>query len=555
MSATFSSTATQCSSARQNLIGFLSIALAAFIVQILAFAPVFNLYDDGIIAFGAMRVLGGEIPYRDFWSMYGPGQFYAVAGLFAAFGTDDLTVRLYGITLKALSTATCFSLVRLNTGPLVAMGAAAIGFLVLFGMQLDGFPVFPALLLLMLAILSLPRSSNPAAPRLLLTGAIIGLAALFRHDLGFYFCLALAAMVSHQQFVSRANKTEALWHTGRICSGYALGVLVVLLPVFLLLLRAAGAEDLWFNLVLAPATIYADHRALPWPGSDLLAISRHHYSVLAEYAVYLPFLALPILLLTHIRLRRQRTYTAQPERSSLLVLLAVCSLLFTLKGSVRVSAVHMLPAILLSVICLASLWPQLRPGLIRAPASLALLLVSAVLAGAACLPGIQLVKNNLSQNLDHWLSTPVQLPCQDSQLPRGHCVAVDADYQRASDYILAHTQPGDPIYVGSGRHDKVFVNAVGLYFLLDRSSATYWHELHPGIQTQARVQQEMIDSFTRQPPRLAILDERWDSMQEPNASAQSSGNHALDVFFREHYTESARFGPIRVLQPIAAAFE
>ena len=37
---------------------------------------------------GACRVLAGDVPYRDFWTMYAPGQFYAVAGLFAAFGRE-----------------------------------------------------------------------------------------------------------------------------------------------------------------------------------------------------------------------------------------------------------------------------------------------------------------------------------------------------------------------------------------------------------------------------------------------------------------------------------
>ena len=38
-------------------------------------------YDEGLILSGAAQVAQGALPYRDFWSMYGPGSFYLLAGL------------------------------------------------------------------------------------------------------------------------------------------------------------------------------------------------------------------------------------------------------------------------------------------------------------------------------------------------------------------------------------------------------------------------------------------------------------------------------------------
>ena len=45
---------------------------------------------------GVLRVLEGQVPYRDFWIMYAPGQFYAIAGLFWIFGSECL---VQGITV------------------------------------------------------------------------------------------------------------------------------------------------------------------------------------------------------------------------------------------------------------------------------------------------------------------------------------------------------------------------------------------------------------------------------------------------------------------------
>ena len=76
------------SNARPILI--ICITLILFVValaylQIGTFLPL-NVYDEGIIAFGAVRVMDGQIPYRDFWTQYSPGQLYVLAGLFQVFG-------------------------------------------------------------------------------------------------------------------------------------------------------------------------------------------------------------------------------------------------------------------------------------------------------------------------------------------------------------------------------------------------------------------------------------------------------------------------------------
>lgn len=59
-------------------------------------------YDEGLITVGAMRVLAGEMPHRDFWSNYAPGQYYLVAALFRLVGPSLLAERLFATIVCAL---------------------------------------------------------------------------------------------------------------------------------------------------------------------------------------------------------------------------------------------------------------------------------------------------------------------------------------------------------------------------------------------------------------------------------------------------------------------
>jgi len=137
--------------------------------------------------------------------------------------------------------------------------------------------------------------------------------------------------------------------------------------------------------------------------------------------------------------------------------------------------------------------------------------------------------------------------CTNPSLPTLRCTSTDHDYINAAIYVREHTTSDDRIYVGVGRHDKIFINAVAFYFFSERQPVTKWYELHPGIQTQARIQAEMISEMENNPPKMIILDERWDKVEEPNLSKTSSGVNLLDDYLKNKYAEKIRFGPIRIL--------
>lgn len=530
---------------RRN-IDFWLILLAAFLLQVIAFDPNVNPYDEGIILAGAQSVFEGKLPYRDFWTMYGPGQFYLTSWLFSLFGPSDLVVRGIGLLAKSLIVALGFLAIRKTAGWAFAFAGAVVVLGILIGQRQDAFPVFPATALALGALLLLDEGRRGRASRLVAAGVLTSLAACFRHDLGAYCAAAsvLALCVDGWLGVKGADSLPRGRRVMGNVSRYVLGILLVGLPVAAFFLVQVPFPDLYENLVYIPSVIYPGVRALPWPGLDIAKALFSRSQQVVLLAVYVPFLVCTAALLLEIRSRSR----AGGADSFLVSVIALTGLLFTLKGLVRVSNIHMVQSLVLSAIVLPSMllgaarqnWRgRLLAAVALAPAAGLLILL--------CWPGLRAVGSGAGglSGADGSLIAR----CVEPRLPRLRCADADPRYIEAAKFVAEHSGAADRIYVGAGRHDKLFINPVAFYFFAARTPATKWYELHPGVQTQRRVQEAMIAEMRAAPPRLIVLDSRWDGVQERNLSRESSGEFALDEYISGNFSEVARFGPVRVLAP------
>src|SRR5689334_6046278 len=75
-----------------------------FLFQIASLQRDLNVYDEGVVLVAAQRILDGDIPYRDFWHMYAPGQAYTVAALFKLFSTALWVERLWDVLARVIIT-------------------------------------------------------------------------------------------------------------------------------------------------------------------------------------------------------------------------------------------------------------------------------------------------------------------------------------------------------------------------------------------------------------------------------------------------------------------
>jgi hypothetical protein len=148
-----------------------------------------NPFDEAIFLVGSDRILSGDVPFRDFYALYPPGQYYVVAALLETFGRSVLTVRVYCLVVRALIALLLFLLCVQRVAPSASSSTGAC-VLWLSGYRNFGYPVFPALALALLGLVLLAsrveqqRSiSTRSALRLWGAGAAMGAAALFRHDI------------------------------------------------------------------------------------------------------------------------------------------------------------------------------------------------------------------------------------------------------------------------------------------------------------------------------------------------------------------------------------
>jgi 4-amino-4-deoxy-L-arabinose transferase-like glycosyltransferase len=92
------------------------ITLLLFVTSCLYFLIFYNFskvnWDEGIILFGAERILAGQVLYRDFFSFYTPGSYYLLALLFKLFGSSILVGRAALVVYGGLFTALLYVLAR-----------------------------------------------------------------------------------------------------------------------------------------------------------------------------------------------------------------------------------------------------------------------------------------------------------------------------------------------------------------------------------------------------------------------------------------------------------
>jgi len=132
-----------------------------------------------------------------------------------------------------------------------------------------------------------------------------------------------------------------------------------------------------------------------------------------------------------------------------------------------------------------------------------------------------------------------------SQLARASCAPTNGNEEMAVRYIQAYTKENEPIFVGNQRHDILFVNDVGLYYLAARPSATRYSELHPGVANTLPVQQEIANELETQKVNFLVLVNIWLS-NEPNGSSKSTGVVYLDNYIRDHYFKIVEYGEYQV---------
>jgi Dolichyl-phosphate-mannose-protein mannosyltransferase len=542
----------------QTLI-FAGCFLVSFVFQAIATDPAISLYDEGIILFGARRVMDGDLIHRDFYSNYGPGQFYTIAALFKLFSPSILVERLWDDFVRSVSVGVIFLIVARSTrSVLAALGTAAVCMVWFEAFGYYGYPVFPALAAVLTGLLCLlsELGTGRSVWSLLAAGVCMGVAFLFRYDIGLFTAAVMAVLLglhaAVQPFSARRLVREIVRCVGLFVAGFAL----VAVPLICTFIVQGAIGDLVFDVVTNPSRYYYDTRSLPFPGPRQVADDP------LSGVVYIPLVLVAAVSGTLGRVLSNRL-PQSPVQSPVgvtgiwpQIALTALTLLYFAKGFVRVSPVQMSMAIITALVltCIAAARLEAQRAAVRVGLLAALGLTVGITLGLF-LPEVaeagrefRAITADDARATNDLPSPSIQTSCGTvAGVKRLACFVIGKDHLRALEFLKAHTRPGEYLYVGSGRHDKILMNDVALYFLANLRSATKWHQFDPGLQTSAGIQGEMIDELKRNRPSYVVLESHWDSVQEPNASAQSSGVVLLDDYIRQNFHMVATFGTISVL--------
>ena len=505
-----------------------------------------QVYDEALVLVGATRVAEGAIPHRDFYAPYGPAQFYVLAGLFKVFGASALVERAWDSVVRAAIVTIAFFVVQRTAPRREAWIASAVILLWLRAVENYAYPVFPALLFALVAVLCVsPILAGRRSRTLLFVGGVnVGITVLFRYDSGAYAFAALTLVLVAYALSKSLPLQKRIDELVQILAPCWLGIAVVCVPVAIAFAANDVLRDFYFDIIFFPAHYYDRMRALPFPGF------LESLTTPSKMGVYLPVAVwIAALIVVAIEPRPTPASDAEGGRPWIMLLLGVLSALFYFQGLVRVERAHMTPSIVPALMLAAAMLPytELRFGGRFALAGVVVLLLLVFVADPIL---FAIAKNSLAI-VDNVEYVARGLPsCRHTPgLERMACFSVVPEETDAVRYVEANTRPEDPILAGLDRHDRLKGNDVLFYFESARRPATKWYQYDPGLQTSVVIQAEMVRELQSVKPPYVVLGPVGD-LSEPNESSVSSGVVLLDNFIRANYKTAREFGFISVLRII-----
>jgi hypothetical protein len=536
------------------------VFLASFLILFFGMDRGFDFYDEGLILVGAMRVAAGQIPHRDFYANYGPGQFYTLAWLFDLFGRSVLVERIYDVTMRATIVTVAYGITQYYCRRWIVVCTTMVCGFWLFssGLPSIAYPIIPILLLSLVgSLVLLPVFQRDVAwQRLAAAGALTGLVALFRYDVGAALMFVQSCSIGIAAVLRERRPSLRLHAATSAMLPYWAGITALFLPVALLYLTVAPIHPFIHDVILFPAKYYVRARRFPFP--------RLHWRSLENIALYLP---VPVGALSIYSLIAPANRGVNPpadaewlrtnqQQRAFLILFGLLTIVFYFKGVVRISVVQMLLALVPMVITLAVLYEYFSHGP-RWPHQIvqALMILSIFAATWSACKEIRVLYLTQASVLQESLSPPGPETLQSetywcgvpNPLHTGVCFLVDPGHAQVITYILQHTAPRERIFIGLTRHDRLVQNDLLTYFATNRMPATRWSHFDPDLQTRADVQAEIIKEIDTQAVRYVVLEPQFDNIIEPsNDSSKSSGVTLLDDYIRRNYHQVETFGVLSV---------
>ena len=211
----------------------------------------FSAGDEGVLLAGALRILHGQVPYRDFFFFQAPGPLYLIAGWLRLFGATLVAARWLAFLVNALmlvGLALLGKALKLSRASLAVLflSQAAVGFVtwpIVSHHWMVNAALFPSAACLVF--------SNRGEGRAWLVGAgaLAGVGGLMLQDEGGYWVLLVILLLL-------LSGGERRWKEIGL---FVAGGLVVAGPMVAFLLVKVSASRMLDDLLWAPLRLYHEN--------------------------------------------------------------------------------------------------------------------------------------------------------------------------------------------------------------------------------------------------------------------------------------------------------
>ena len=447
--------------------------------------------DEGFLAYGAVRVIEGQVPNLNFVSLQPPLSFYTAAAMFKLFGTSLVSLRILGLCIYILIPLLIYAISRNMTGQALSFAAAVPA--TVLGIPLFNFvpfAVWQGITATLAAAYFFMRATVTskyywAFPAGLMTAASI----LLRHDQGFYLAISILAYTIALKF---ANDGLVAKPELKSLSGiWAAGIIVVMLPLGIYWFACGALPNMIKQLIVFPLTTYSKTSSLLFPtfNSDLT----FNRNLMTGFFYFPPV----IEIIAAIRLLKVIVHRSFDFKEAHTAFILVWSALFYCQVLTRSDTHHLMitlpPFFILCACCLQAFLKAIGDAVEkttqRLSAPLTAKSIVAVVIGAMATGFL--------------LSTaPLLLASPKGSLETIHIERAGVQVKSADileDYVRIVQK-----YAATDRSILVLPYNPMFYFLCERRNPTQWNYLWPGDQTPEE-HQILIRQAKSDPPAIVLV--------------------------------------------------
>lgn len=528
------------------------IVAALFGVSIALFSTHwFNALSIHPSTVAAERILTGQIPYRDFWTLYAPGSFYLLAFFFKLFGIHLLVEHIAASVFCAAAVCIYYCLIFNLVGTRrIALVSSAIVLACIF--TTDYFlglgPYPPTIFLILIGInFAIGYFKLEARRKLVFAGISLGLAILIKHDVAVYALAAISSGLVVHHWLSDSNlrfKIRSLAIDLSLLIGVALIIAAPVLSIFAYLADA----DMWQDLIVFPSTVFRFARPESYPlllpiGLKDVWLLKTLFNIFRYIQFNLPLLTFLFgIFAIGLSLGRQKPDYAAPG-----TIFVVAFLLHYSSAHVQINtniiSMSIYAVALGSISCGLLIQDFFRDQ--KLLLELAGLIVATVWI-------ISLITKPIYQ---HQIAK--NQPSVESDLPKISKIWVEQnehkDLRQVKELVDQLAPNHQPVFIGLHRHDVTIIGTSKTYFILDRINPTRHDQLHPGIADHAEFQQQIVRDLDQANVNVIVLVHSFpDKVLDQTKALRSinlpkTGALILDEYIHQNFTPVRTIGRYEVL--------